>query len=161
MASKMAKSSIFDRFWTRFGIKKTWFRYVFYSVSSTSAFLQREPLPESIFDDFGAIWDPQKRPKIDQNGRGTLTQCQVEGPKSIQNGSKGGPNARSRVRINKRSPFWSILGRKNAVSRPFWSILIDFGKVALTMGNGPFLKFKNRQIATVASIFLVETQSLW
>ena len=30
---------------------------------------EREPLPESIFDDFGAIWDPPKRPKIDQNLR--------------------------------------------------------------------------------------------
>ena len=30
---------------------------------------EREPLPESIFDDFGAIWDPQNRPKIDQNLR--------------------------------------------------------------------------------------------
>ena len=38
---------------------------------------EREPLPESIFDDFGAIWDPQNRPKIDQNlrvrlGKGVL-----------------------------------------------------------------------------------------
>ena len=31
-----------------------------------------EPLPERIFDGFGAIWDPPKRPKIDKNGRGTL-----------------------------------------------------------------------------------------
>ena len=30
---------------------------------------EREPLPESIFDDFGAIWDPQNRPKIDENLR--------------------------------------------------------------------------------------------
>ena len=29
---------------------------------------EREPLPGGIFDDFGAIWDPPKRPKIDQNG---------------------------------------------------------------------------------------------
>ena len=29
--------------------------------------------------------------------------------KSIQNGSKGGPNARSRVRINKRSHFFNFL----------------------------------------------------
>ena len=27
---------------------------------------------ESIFGDFGAIWDLPKRPKIDKNGRGTL-----------------------------------------------------------------------------------------
>ena len=33
---------------------------------------EREPLPGCIFDDFGAIWDPPKRPKIDKNGRGTL-----------------------------------------------------------------------------------------
>ena len=33
---------------------------------------ETEPLPESIFDDFGAIWDPQNRPKIDKNGWGTL-----------------------------------------------------------------------------------------
>ena len=38
---------------------------------------ETEPLPESIFDDFGAIWDPQNRPKIDQNlrvrlGKGVL-----------------------------------------------------------------------------------------
>ena len=30
---------------------------------------EREPLPESIFDDFGPIWDPQNRPKIDQKVR--------------------------------------------------------------------------------------------
>ena len=38
---------------------------------------ETEPLPESIFGDFGAIWDPQNRPKIDQNlrvllGKGVL-----------------------------------------------------------------------------------------
>ena len=33
---------------------------------------KREPLPGGIFDDFGAIRDPPKRSKIDQNGRGTL-----------------------------------------------------------------------------------------
>ena len=33
---------------------------------------KRELLPGCIFNDFGAIWDPPKRPKIDQNGRGTL-----------------------------------------------------------------------------------------
>ena len=33
---------------------------------------KRELLPEWIFNDFGPIWDPPKRPKIDQNGWGTL-----------------------------------------------------------------------------------------
>ena len=100
----------FEHFWGPCGYQKTWFRYVFYNVSSTSAFLQlkwssrvlkwvrktqkslqkwfknrskmeskndreREPLPESIFDDFGAIWDPQNRPKIDQNGWHSSGDC--------------------------------------------------------------------------------------
>ena len=34
---------------------------------------EREPLRGCIFDDFGAIWDPPKRSKIDKNGRVTLT----------------------------------------------------------------------------------------
>ena len=34
---------------------------------------EREPLPESISDDFGTIWGPQKTSEIDQNGRVTLT----------------------------------------------------------------------------------------
>ena len=33
---------------------------------------ERESLPGGFLDDFGAIWDPPKRPKIDKNGRGTL-----------------------------------------------------------------------------------------
>ena len=33
---------------------------------------EREPLPKGIFNDFGAIWAPQKRPKIDKNLRALL-----------------------------------------------------------------------------------------
>ena len=33
---------------------------------------KRELLPGGFFADFGAIWDPPKRPKIDKNGRVTL-----------------------------------------------------------------------------------------
>ena len=36
---------------------------------------EREPLPESIFGDFGVILGPQKTSKIDKNGWGTLGDC--------------------------------------------------------------------------------------